>query len=214
MRALIWSERSYSCAALSVRNSLPDKVRSPNTHVSFTFQTAPKLHLFKQSVRMCVCVCIHATACMCVCCVHACVHVCVRVCISVHVCVCVCVHVCMSMHVCVCACVHEHACVCVYTCSRLFKLSACVCVCVCVHSCNCMHVCVLRVCVHACVCACVHERTCVCVHAHVFVLTVFRFFCFVTGHALQFGERAHKRVHFGYSPGARALSPESQIKHH
>ena len=66
----------------------------------------------------------------------------------------------------------------------------CECECVCV--CACMHACVH---VHACVCACVH--VCVCTNTKKFVLTAFWFFAFAMGYVLQFGERAHKQVHYG-----------------
>ena len=49
-----------------------------------------------------------------------------------------------------------------------------------------------------CVCVCVCVRACVCVHARAcsqkFAVTVFWFF--VMGYALQFGEKAHKRVYY------------------
>ena len=94
--------------------------------------------------------------------------------------------------------------------SHLFKLSCwlcvcvymCVCVCVCVRACVCvcMYVCVcVRVCVRACVCVCM----CVCVCVCVCVITDVCFdcalvLCFVTSYGLQFGELAHKRVHYYY----------------
>ena len=57
-----------------------------------------------------------------------------------------------------------------------------------------LHVIVLTLsfCVCVCVvCVCV----CVCVHVLTFVLTVW-VLCFVMGYVLQFGEIAHRRVHY------------------
>ena len=81
-------QRSFSYAALSVWNSIPYKVRSPNTRVSFTFQTAPKLHLFKLSV----CAFMQLHACVCPACVCACMCAWAYMCVRVCMCVCVCPH--------------------------------------------------------------------------------------------------------------------------
>ena len=183
-------QRSFSYAVLSVWNSLPYKVRSPNTRMSFTFQTAPKLHLFKLSV----CAFMQLHACLCPACVRTCTSV-SCVCTYMHVCVLrvyvharlcpACVRTCMSvscvctyMHVCVLR-VYVHACLCP-ACVRTCMSVSCVCMY--------MHVCVLRVYVHACLCpacvrtcmsvscvcmsihVCVCVCVCVCTHAHVFVL--------------------------------------------
>ena len=66
------------------------------------------------------------------------------------------------------------------------QVCVCVCVCVCVYVC--MHACV-SVCVRACVPACV--RACVLLEVCFDCVLVL---CFV----LQFGEIAHKRVHYHY----------------
>ena len=51
------------------------------------------------------------------------------------------------------------------------------------------------VCVCVCACVCVHVCVCACARASLFGCSIL---CFVMGYVLQFGEIAHKRVHYYY----------------
>ena len=46
-------------------------------------------------------------------------------------------------------------------------------------------------------CMCMHACVHVCTNTKKSVLTAFWFFAFAMGYVLQFGERAHKQVHYG-----------------